>query len=488
MSGLKVLKHKELLIQKNFIDNQWIEADSGHTLDVKNPFNDAVIGKIPKCGKAEATRAVEAAHRAWAPWRSLTFRQRADLLMKWWQLIHEQIDELAILMTMEHGKPVAESKAELQFGLNFIRWFAEEGRRAYGEIIPANQPHHRLLILKESIGVVGLITPWNFPMATLMRTGAAAIAAGCPVVAKPSEETPYSALAVAHLGQKAGLPAGVFNIVTGDAPEIGKVLTTHPYVRAFAFTGSTAVGKLLQKQCTDTVKKVSMELGGNSPLIVFEDADLDLAVKGAVASKFRNMGQTCVCANRLYVHESLLDPFVQKFVKECQAFRLGNGLEEGVTMGPLINRKATQKIERLIEDAVSKGAKILCGGKVPSIGQNFFEPTVVVNANDKMEIRHEEIFGPVAVFYKFRTEQEAIREANHTQFGLASFFFTQDLNRFFRVAEAIESGVVSVNEGVFSTEVVPFGGFKESGNGREGGRDGLQEFLETKYVCLGNVR
>ena len=358
---------------------------------------------------------------------------------------------------------------------------------AYGEIIPANQTHHRILIMKQPIGVVGVISPWNFPMATFVRKVSPALAAGCTVVGKPAELTPFSALALTHLAKEAGFPAGIFNIVTGDAPKIGSVLTSHVHVESFSFTGSTAVGKLLQKQCADTVKKVTLELGGNSPLIVFEDADIELAIKGAMASKFRNMGQTCVCANRIYVHENVYKQFLSGFLRAVKTLKLGNGLEVSVTQGPLINDAAVQKVRRLIDDAVAKGAKIICGGKVSKLGSTFFEPTIITDANENMAIYHEEIFGPVAVIYKFTSEEEVIKEANNTPYGLASYVFTNDIQRMFRVSENIEAGVVSINEGIATTEVTPFGGYKESGNGREGGKEGLDEFLEIKYVCIGNI-
>ena len=392
-----------------------------------------------------------------------------------------------MIMTSEHGKPLLESKAEIQFGINIIRWFAEQGRRAYGEMIPANQRHYRILIMKQPIGVVGIISPWNFPMATFVRKASPALAAGCTVVGKPSELTPFSALALAVLAQEAGFPAGILNIITGDPPKIGKVLTSHPLVRAFSFTGSTKVGKLLQQQCADTVKKVSLELGGNSPLIVFEDADIALAIQGAIATKFRNMGQTCVSANRIYVHEKVFEPFMAGFVKAVQAFKLGNGLAANITQGPLINEAAVEKIRRLLDDAIAKGAEVICGGDIADLGGTFFQPTVVLKANAKMAIYHEEIFGPVAVIYTFSSEDEVLKEANNTPYGLASYVFTNDLRRMFRVSEAIEAGVVGINEGITTTEVTPFGGYKESGNGREGGKEGLEEFLETKYVCVGDI-
>ncbi len=482
-----LLKNADLLIEKNFVNNEWIDADNSETLQVFNPIDQSIIGYIPKCQQAETLRAVEAAQSAWPAWRTLTSIDRSHYLRKWADLIEANLDDLSIIMTFEHGKPLSEARGEIQFGINIIRWFAEQGRRAYGEIIPANQTHHRILIMKQPIGVVGVISPWNFPMATFVRKVSPALAAGCTVVGKPAELTPFSALALTHLAKEAGFPAGIFNIVTGDAPKIGSVLTSHVHVRSFSFTGSTAVGKLLQKQCADTVKKVTLELGGNSPLIVFEDADIELAIKGAMASKFRNMGQTCVCANRIYVHENVYKQFLSGFLRAVKTLKLGNGLEVSVTQGPLINDAAVQKVRRLIDDAVAKGAKIICGGKVSKLGSTFFEPTIITDANENMAIYHEEIFGPVAVIYKFTSEEEVIKEANNTPYGLASYVFTNDIQRMFRVSENIEAGVVSINEGIATTEVTPFGGYKESGNGREGGKEGLDEFLEIKYVCIGNI-
>lgn len=481
------LKNPQLLIEKNFINNIWISADDGATLPVTNPADQSVIGNIPLCKQAETTRAIEAAQAAWPAWRALTNLERANYLRQWADLIEANLDDLAVIMTLEHGKPLAESKGEIQFGISIIRWFAEQGRRVYGEIIPANQPHHRILIMKQPIGVVGVISPWNFPMATFVRKASPALAAGCTVVGKPAELTPFSALALAYLAKEAGFPKGVLNMVTGDPPQIGAVLTSHPLVRSFSFTGSTAVGKLLQKQCADTVKKVSLELGGNSPLIVFDDADIELAIKGTMATKFRNMGQTCVCANRIYIHEKIYDRFMEGFVQAVKKLQLGNGLDANATQGPLINEAAVNKVCRLIDDAVAKGAKIVCGGNIDKLGGTFFQPTVITDANADMAIYHEEIFGPVAAIYKFNSEEEVLKEANNTPYGLASYVFTNNLQRMFRASETIEAGVVGINEGITTTEVTPFGGYKESGNGREGGKEGMDEFLEIKYVCIGNI-
>jgi succinate-semialdehyde dehydrogenase / glutarate-semialdehyde dehydrogenase len=483
------LQNNKLFIEKNFINNDWVDADSGEVVQVVNPFDQSILGTIPNGGTFEAKRAVAVAQDAFHTWSKLTALQRANYLIAWADLLSKSIEDVATIMTLEHGKSLLECRAEVQFSINILHWFAEQARRVYGEIIPANSANQRILILKQPIGVVGLISPWNFPLATLIRKAAPALASGCTVVAKPAELTPYSALSAAYLAKEAGLPAGVFNLVTGSPQKIGEVLTTHPDVKAFSFTGSTAVGKLLQKQCADTVKKVSLELGGNSPLIVFDDADLDCAIKGTLATKFRNMGQTCVCANRIFVQDKIYDQFVTAFTKEAGKLTLGNGLEQGVEQGPLINQAAVDKITRLINDAVSKGAKLLCGGQVPAhLGGTFFEPTVLVNANNTMDLSKEEIFGPVAVIYKFFSEEEVIKQANNTSYGLASFVFTNNLQRAFRMMDAIEAGVVSINEGVFTSEVAPFGGCKESGNGREGGKEGMEEYLEIKYVCFGNIK
>lgn len=488
MTYRQKLNNPALLVEKNFINNEWVDADNHATLSVTNPADQSIIGTIPHSQAAETIRAVEAAHAAWPAWRALTSLERADYLLKWADLLTQHLTDLATILTWEHGKSLAEAKSEIQLSIRIIRWSAEQGRRAYGEIIPANQAQHRILIMKQPIGVVGVISPWNFPSAALLRKAATALAAGCTVVGKPSEITPYSALVLAYLAKEAGIPAGVFNLVTGDPPKIGSVLTSHPLVRAFSFTGSTAVGKLLQQQCASTVKKVALELGGNAPLIVCADADLEVAIRGTIASKFRNIGQTCVCANRIFVHEQLFKPFLAGFVAAVQQFKLGNGMEAGVTLGPLINQAAVDKVQRLVDDAVAKGATVVCGGKVANLGGTFYEPTVITGANDSMAIYHEEIFGPVAVLYSFTSEDEVLQRANDTPYGLASFVFTRDIQRMFRFSEGLETGVVAVNEGVFTTEVTPFGGFKESGNGREGGKEGLEEYLETKYVCIGDIR
>lgn len=483
----KLLKNQNLFIERNLINDVWIGAASGETLPVTNPFDQSLIGHIPLCGEKETLQAVESAYSAQSAWRSLTSLERANYLHKWASLIEANLDDLCTIMTIEHGKPLFESKAELLFGINIIKWFADQGRRAYGNIVPANQSHHRILVMKQPIGVVGIISAWNFPAATFLRKAAPALAAGCTVVGKPAELTPFSVLALAYLAKEANFLPGILNVITGKPPEIGKVLTSHPIVRAFSFTGSTAVGKTLQKQCADTVKKVSLELGGNAPLIVFDDADLNLAIKATLINKFRNMGQACVCANRIYVHENVYDEYLTGFLKGVKNLKLGNGLTENITQGPLINQAAVDKVQRLINDAVSKGAKILCGGTVSSLGGTFFEPTVLIDANEHMDIHNQEIFGPVAVIYKFSSESQVLIDANNTTFGLAAYAFTNNIQRMFRISEGFEAGIVSINEGIATTEVAPFGGYKESGNGREGGQEGLDEFLETKYVCIGNI-
>ena len=441
MSIKQLLKNKDLFVEKNFVNGEWMDADDGETLLVLNPANQQVIGYIPHCKAAETIRAVEIAEKSWSAWRKLTSLERANYLRKWADLIEANLDDLAIIMTLENGKPLIESSGEIQFGISIIRWFAEQGRRACGEIIPANQSHHRILITKQPIGVVGIISPWNFPMATFVRKASPALAAGCTVVAKPAELTPFSSLALAYLAKLAGFPAGILNIVTGNPPLIGGVLTSHPLVRAFSFTGSTAVGKLLQRQCADTVKKVSLELGGNSPLIVFEDADIDLAVKSAMAAKFRNTGQTCVGVNRIYVHEKVYQPFLSGYIAAVKALKLGNGLEKNVDQGPLINDQAVNKIKRLIDDAVAKGAQIVCGGKISELGGTFFEPTIITHADTNMAIRHEEIFGPIAVIYTFSSEAEVIEEANNTPYGLASMYLPATYNEHFESVKRLKQGL-----------------------------------------------
>ncbi|HSW94072.1 MAG TPA: NAD-dependent succinate-semialdehyde dehydrogenase [Gammaproteobacteria bacterium] len=479
------LENPSLFREQCFINGKWTNADNQKTFAVVNPFDQTVLGHVPECGKTETTRAIEAAQTAFLKWRALTAKERADFLWCWAKLIDENREDLATLMTLEQGKPLAESRGEMDYGNAFIKWFAEEGRRVYGDIIPSNKPNQHLLVIKQPMGVVGAITPWNFPMAMITRKCAPALAAGCTVVIKPAEDTPFSALALAALAEKAGIPAGVINVITGVAEKIGLELTTNPLVKKISFTGSTAVGKLLMKQSADTVKKISLELGGNAPFIIFEDANIDAAVNGVMASKFRNTGQTCVCANRIFVHDNIYDLFSEKLLQAVKKLKVGNGLDKDVQQGPLINQDAVQKVKEHIADALSKGAKMMTGGDSHSAGKLFFEPTILTEVTNKMRIAHEETFGPVAPLFRFKTEEEVISLANDTEFGLASYFYSENIHRIWRVAEALECGLVGVNEGIMSTEVAPFGGYKQSGIGREGSRYGIEEYLEIKYLCMG---
>jgi succinate-semialdehyde dehydrogenase/glutarate-semialdehyde dehydrogenase len=471
-----------------YIDGTWVDADDRATIEVRDPASNELIGMVPKLGAAETRRAIEAAERAFQSWRNTTAKERAGLLRKWFDLMMANQEDLAILMTREQGKPLAESRGEIAYGASFVEWYAEEAKRVYGDMIPAPTTSRRLMVFKQPVGVCAAITPWNFPNAMITRKCAPALAAGCTVVVKPASFTPYSALALAELAERAGIPKGVFNVVTGDARTVGGELTGNDTVRKLSFTGSTEVGKILLKQCADTVKKVSMELGGHAPLIIFDDADLEAAVKGAIACKFRNSGQTCVCTNRIYVQEKIYDQFAAKFTEAVKGLKVGMGLDSGVEQGPLIEPAAVDKVERHVEDARGKGAKVLTGGKRHKLGGQFYEPTVLSECTDDMVITHEETFGPVAPLYKFKDEAEVIRLANKTEYGLASYFFARDVGRVFRVAEALEAGIVSINEGIFSTEVAPFGGYKHSGIGREGSKYGIDEYLEIKYVNLGGVQ
>jgi succinate-semialdehyde dehydrogenase/glutarate-semialdehyde dehydrogenase len=481
------LKDPSLFRQACLVDGRWIEADSGKTTPVPNPATGAIIGTVPALGAAETRRAIEAAHRAYPAWRALTAKERSAILRKLFDLMLAHADDLALLMTTEQGKPLAEAKGEVVYAASFVEWFAEEGRRAYGDMIPTNQKGRRILVMKEPVGVFAAITPWNFPAAMITRKCAPGLAVGCTGVVRPASQTPFTALAIGVLAERAGLPAGVMNIITGPSSETGKELTANPIVRKLSFTGSTEVGKILIAQCAGTVKKVSMELGGNAPFIVFDDADLDAAVAGAMASKFRNTGQTCVCANRILVQDGVYEAFAAKLAAAAKAMKVGPGTEPGVVQGPLINTAAVAKVEEHIEDAVRRGAKILAGGRRHALGGNFFEPTVLAEVPPGAKIFHEETFGPVAPLFRFRTEDEAIRLANDTPFGLAAYFYARDVGRIFRVSEALEYGIVGANEGVISTEIAPFGGFKESGLGREGSQYGLEEYLEVKYVALGGI-
>ena len=480
------LKDQSLLQSKAYVNGAWIGAHSGRSFPVTNPATGAELGRVADLGAEETRAAIIAANEAWPAWRSRTAKERAAILRRWYELIMANQEDLAVLMTAEQGKPLTEARGEVAYGASFIEWFAEEGKRVYGDVIPTHKHGTRLVVLKEPIGVVAAITPWNFPNAMITRKVAPALAAGCPVVIKPAEDTPLSALALAVLAERAGIPAGVFNIITGSDPiAIGNELTSNPIVRKLSFTGSTEVGKILMRACADTVKKVSLELGGNAPFIVFDDADLDAAVQGALASKYRNSGQTCVCANRLLVQASVYDAFAEKLAKAVQAINVGNGLEAGVTQGPMINAAAVAKVEELLGDALEKGAKVVTGGKRHARGELFFEPTIVTGVTTEMRVAREEIFGPVAPLFRFETEEDAVRMANDTEFGLAAYFFSRDIGRVWRVAEKLEYGIVGINEGIISNEVAPFGGIKESGIGREGSKYGIEDFLEIKYLCMG---
>lgn len=482
---MQKLKNSSLFREACYINGKWAQADSGKKFDVTNPFDGKKLGQVPECGASETQRAIEAANQAWVSWRGLSAKERSDFLWKWAHLIDQNKEDLARLMTLEQGKPLAESLGEIDYANSFVKWFAEEGRRVYGDVIPSNKSNQRLLVIKQPVGVVAAITPWNFPTAMITRKIAPALAVGCTVVVKPAEDTPLSALALAVLAEQAGIPAGVFNIVTGNPEAIGGEMTANPIVRKLSFTGSTAVGRLLMQQCAPTIKKISLELGGNAPFIVFDDADLDAAVQGAIASKFRNTGQTCVCANRLFIQDAVYDTFANKLVEAVRQLKVGNGLDADVQQGPLINSDALKKVQKHIKDALSKGGKILCGGKQHALGGLFFEPTVLAEANSSMLLAKEETFGPVAPLFRFKTDEEVIHLSNDTEFGLASYFYSANLDRAFRVAEALEYGMVGINTGIVSTEVAPFGGVKESGIGREGSKYGIDSYVEIKYLCFG---
>ena len=481
------LKDSSLFKQLAYIDGQWVGADSGVTFDVTNPATGELIARVPQMGEAEAERAVIAAHKAFKQWKRKTAKERSELLQAWYSLMQDNLDDLALILTAEQGKPLAEARGELANGTSFVQWFAEEAKRVYGDTVPQPSADKRILVTKEPIGVTAAITPWNFPHAMITRKVAPALAAGCAMVLRPASQTPLSALALAALAERAGIPAGVFSVVTGSATQIGSVLTRHPLVRKFSFTGSTPVGRLLIGQCADTVKKVSMELGGNAPFIVFDDADLDEAVEGAMLSKFRNAGQTCVCANRIYVQDSVYDQFAEKLAAAAQKLVLGNGLEQGVTQGPMIDEAAVRKVEEHIGDALEKGARLVTGGQRAALGGSFFEPTVLTGVTAAMKVAQEETFGPLAPLFRFSTEEEVIERANDTEFGLASYFYTRDIGRVMRVSEELEYGMVGVNTAAIANEMAPFGGVKQSGLGREGSRYGIEDYLEIKYVCLGGV-
>ena len=481
------LKEPKLFREACYVDGQWIQSSSGEKISVDNPATREIIGYVPKMSGAETRSAIEAANAAFAAWSRRTAKERAVVLRRWFDLMMANQEDLAKLMTLEQGKPLTESRGEVAYAAAFLEWFGEEAKRIYGDTIPAHQADKRIVVTKQPIGVVACITPWNFPLAMITRKAAPAMAAGCTVVLKPAEQTPFCALALAELAERAGVPCGVFNIVTGSPQEIGAELTANPIVRKLSFTGSTEVGKLLMTQCAGTVKKLSLELGGNAPFIVFDDADLDAAVEGAIASKYRNTGQTCVCANRLLVQDGVYDRFAEKLAVAVKRLKPAPGLEEGATQGPLIDDAAVEKVESHIRDAQSKGATILVGGKRHERGGRFFEPTILTDVKPNMAVAREETFGPVAPVFRFKTEAEAIALANDTEFGLAAYFYGRDVARVWRVAEALEYGIVGINTGLISTEVAPFGGVKESGLGREGSKYGIDEFVEIKYLCFGGI-
>ncbi|MEE9099614.1 NADP-dependent succinate-semialdehyde dehydrogenase [Pseudomonas sp. QE6] len=481
------LNDAKLFRQQAYIDGSWVDADNGQTIKVNNPATNEIIGTVPKMGAAETRRAIEAADKALPAWRALTAKERANKLRKWFDLMIENQDDLARLMTIEQGKPLAEAKGEIAYAASFLEWFGEEAKRIYGDTIPGHQPDKRIIVIKQPIGVTAAITPWNFPSAMITRKAGPALAAGCTMVLKPASQTPYSALALAELAERAGIPKGVFSVVTGSAGEVGGELTSNPIVRKLTFTGSTEIGRQLMAECAKDIKKVSLELGGNAPFIVFDDADLDAAVEGALISKYRNNGQTCVCANRLYVQDGVYDAFVEKLKVAVAKLNIGNGLEQGITTGPLIDSKAVAKVEEHIADAVSKGAKVLAGGKPHALGGTFFEPTILVDVPKSALVSKDETFGPLAPVFRFKDEAEVIAMSNDTEFGLASYFYARDLARVFRVAEQLEYGMVGINTGLISNEVSPFGGIKASGLGREGSKYGIEDYLEIKYLCLGGI-
>jgi succinate-semialdehyde dehydrogenase/glutarate-semialdehyde dehydrogenase len=476
-----------LLKSQCYINGEWIAADDGATFEVRNPATGALLGTVPDAGAAETRRAIDAAEAAFARWRMESAETRSRLLKRWFELMNQHQEDLAILMTSEQGKPLAEARGEIAYAASYIEWFAEEARRVYGDLIPSPWPDKQLLVQKEPVGVCAAITPWNFPAAMITRKVAPALAAGCTIIVKPASQTPLSALAMVALAEQAGIPPGVFSVVTGDPRAIGGELTANPLVRKLTFTGSTGIGRVLAAQCAPTLKKMSLELGGNAPFIVFDDADLDAAVQGAIASKYRNSGQTCVCANRFYVQAGIYEEFAARLARAVHELPVGNGLEPGVQQGPLIDMAALHKVEALVADALSKGARAAIGGGRHALGRTYFEPTVLVDVDPSMRVATEEIFGPVAPLFRFQDEADVIRLANDTEFGLASYFYAKDLARVWRVAGALQYGMVGVNTGLISTAVAPFGGIKQSGMGREGSKYGLEEYVQTKYVCLGGL-
>lgn len=482
------LNNKALLHNQAYINGSWVSAADGDTFPVTNPADGSEITTVANVGAQETQAAIEAADKAWPEWRALTGKQRSAILRRWFELIMQNQEDLALLISLEQGKPMAESRGEVAYGASFVEWFAEEAKRIYGDTIPGHAPDKRIVVVKQPIGVVAAITPWNFPIAMITRKCAPAMAVGCPVIVKPAPDTPLSALALAHLADEAGIPAGIFSVLpTTKTEDVGGELTSNPIIRKLSFTGSTRVGQLLMRQCSDTIKKMSLELGGNAPFIVFDDADLDAAIAGAMVSKYRNSGQTCVCANRLLVQAGIYDAFIEKLTATVEALEVGPAMSGDVTQGPLINTAALAKVNEHIADAVAKGALVVTGGKPHELGGTFFQPTILANVTTDMKVAHEETFGPVAPIFKFETEQDAIEMANATEFGLAAYFYSENLGRVWRVAEALEVGMVGINDGLISTEVAPFGGVKMSGLGREGSKYGTEEFLELKYLCFGGI-
>lgn len=481
------LSRKDLFKQQAYIDGRWLDAESKKTLEVINPATGEKLGTIPDMGQIETRRAIEAAEKAQKLWRAKSAKERAVILRKWFDLVMQHQDDLARIMTLEQGKPLAEAKGEIAYGASYLEWYAEEGKRAYGDVIPGPAADRRVVVTKEPVGVCAAVTPWNFPSAMITRKVGAALGAGCSIVVKPAAQTPYSAFALCVLAEEAGVPAGVVSILTGSASEIGQEMTSNPIVRKFSFTGSTAVGRLLMSQCSEQIKKVSLELGGNAPFIVFNDADLDAAVEGAIISKYRNAGQTCVCANRIYVQNEIYDAFAEKLVAAVSQIKVGDGTSAGVTQGPLIDDAAITKVQGFIDDAVTKGAKIVSGGKAHALGGLFFEPTVVTEVTTDMKMAKDEIFGPIAPLFRFKSEEDVIQMANDTEYGLAAYFYSRDIGRVWRVAEALEYGMVAINTGLLSNEAAPFGGIKQSGLGREGAHYGLDDYMEIKYMLMGGI-
>ncbi len=485
--AIPALADSSLFRTQCHVDGRWIDADDGATFPIRNPATGATVGTVPDCGAPETRRAIDAASRAWPAWRDALAKDRCAIVRKWCELILQHADDLALILTTEQGKPLAEAKAEIAIGAAYVEWFAEEGKRVYGDVIPTIGNDRRLVVVKQAVGVCAAITPWNFPHSMITRKVAPALAAGCTVVCKPAEATPYSALALAELAQRAGFPPGVFNVVVGDAPQIGRELCANATVRKLSFTGSTEVGRILMAQCAPTIKKLSLELGGNAPFIVFDDADLDAAAEGAIVSKYRNTGQTCVCANRLFVQDGVYDAFAAKLAERVAKLVVGHGLAPGVTQGPLINDEALAKVEDHVADATRRGAKVVTGGRRHALGGTFYEPTVLTHVTRDMKIFSEETFGPIAPLIRFTDDAEVVAMANDSEFGLASYFYTRDVGRAWRVAEQLEAGMVGVNTGLITTQVAPFGGVKQSGLGREGSKYGIDEYVEVKYICFGGI-